>query len=696
MKKLFNAALTTLTLSLSLLADLTLPTVFTDHVVLQREQSVPVWGTGDPGSTITVDFAGQKKTAVADADGKWRVDLDPLKASAQPQTLQVSNLKFQVSVSDVLVGDVWLCSGQSNMEMPMQGWRPRCPLENSDAEIAGANNPRIRLYQTPKKIAAHPTGKIDARWNACTPESVKTFSACAYYFGKKLNEELDVPIGLLLSAWGGSRIEPWTPPCGFEGLDSLADIREKVKNFPDGFGTDPKKVNQERQYPTALYNAMIHAHIPFAIKGAIWYQGEANHRDNMLYVDKTAALLKGWRGLWGTDFPFYFVQIAPYQYGNEDPSILAEFWEAQAAIVDKVPGTGMAVISDVTILDNIHPANKKTPGTRLALLALNNTYGKKVVSTGPTFKAMKKPLFGGNSLEIVFDSAEGLTTRDGKAPDCFEIGGEEGVFKPANAEIKGSSVILSSPDVDKPLAMRFAWNKLATPNLMNAAGLPAPAFRAGELPKPKAPGLTQIPEMKDYRIVYQLMIDADANFSASAPLYEIDNSAEPRPFSKIAYLLELKKSGGDVEYAFASMDAFTDDLRQISVPTAAGGARFMQPVKNLTVRSSVPGLQPVTGSDGGNIEFWPGNYTPANKNSIPGASRKFDFGDAGDARIPGYGCMQVHNWKDRQTVFAINRWGTGGTVDIGIGNSPGEKASDWTFAGNAGEFFIRRLTIMVK
>jgi sialate O-acetylesterase len=371
--------------------------------------------------------------------------------------------------NDVLLGEVWLCSGQSNM-----GWG-MARSENAEQAIAEANHPGIRLYQTPREFSETPKERIDAQWSVTTPETVRGFSAVAYYFGRKLNAELGVPIGLLHSSWGGSRIEPWTPPLGFEGIESLVEISKKAKHFPPGFGSDPKKAKQERQYPTAMYNGMIDAHIPFAIKGVIWYQGESNRKEGMLYVDKTRALLKGWRTLFEVDFPFYFVQIAPFQYGDSDPHILPQFWEAQAEIVKQIPKTGMAVVSDATTLDDIHPPNKEVPGTRLALLALDKTYGKNVVSTGPTYKEMKVER---NQVIISFSSAQGLATRDGKAPDNFEIADDSGDFFPADATIKGNRVILESPDVPKPMAVRFGWHKLATPNLMNAAGLPAVPFRA--------------------------------------------------------------------------------------------------------------------------------------------------------------------------------------------------------------------------
>lgn len=486
-----------------------LPSVFSDHMVLQREQSVPIWGKADPNTRVTVKFAGQGKTTTANASGKWRVDLDPLKASSEPRPLSVSAGSETTVFTDVLVGEVWLCSGQSNMQWPLQ------KTENANSAIAAANHPHIRLYDTPRVSAGKPREKINAEWKVCTPETAKTFSGVAYYFGRKLHQDLHVPVGLLLSAWGGTRIEPWTPPCGFEGIESLADLHQQVQHtLPTSplykqtmaeylaathrWANAAEQALQTEHYlsapplfpaaliltgnqqtPTKLYNGMLHAHIPFALRGAIWYQGEANRHDGMLYVDKTQALLKGWRKLWGYDFPFYFVQIAPFQYGQEDPKILAEFWEAEAEIVKTIPHTGMAVVSDYTTLNNIHPPNKEIPGTRLALLAEANDYGMKRVSTGPIFKTLEKK---GPLLNVVFESAKGLSTRDGKAPDGFEIAGKDGLFKTAKARIHGHTVVLQSPEVAHPLAVRFAWHKLATPNLVNGAGLPAAAFRASDSP----------------------------------------------------------------------------------------------------------------------------------------------------------------------------------------------------------------------
>ncbi len=692
-------------LSCGFSADLVLPALFSDHMILQQGQPVPVWGRAAPGAEVTVQFAGQKQVAVTGEDGRWKTELSPLKTSNIPAELTITAGDQSVVLHDVLIGEVWFCSGQSNMAWTMDR------TEDAGNAIAAANFPGIRLFYTPVSYTREPKEAIPSRWSVCTPDTVKSFSGTAYYFGKKLHEDLNVPVGLILSSLGGTSIDPWTPPCGYEGIDSLKDVYEKTQNIPE-LSTKNKS---HRQIPSVLFNGMIYAHIPYAIRGAVWYQGEHDHREWDRYVDKTRALLNGWHKLWGYDFPFYFVQIAPNNYPDND---LPLFWEAQTEIVREIPNTGMAVVSDYATLDNIHPPRKFVPGSRLALLAEAKTYGMDVVCTGPVFQTLEK-LDG--KLKANFSSADGLTTRDGKDPDWFEIVGKDGIFKPAQALISGNSVILSSPDVKEPVGVRFAWSKLAKPNLMNSAELPAWPFRAGDLPessavplaaspaKPEektpapstpvpAPKLENLTEMKGFRMIYQLNIPEDASYF-STPRYDVDNSAsESKDFSKIAYLLELQKPGEDVQYAFASMDRFTDDLKKIGLPVASSNARFMQKVSALTVRSNVAGIVPCTDSDGGNIEFWPGNYGGKNGNQIPGASDvKHDFGDSTSDKIPGYSCMQVHNWKEKQTVFAINHWGMRGTVDIGIGNAPeNSKAPDWTFANNASEFVLRRLTVFVK
>ena len=665
-------------------AEILMPAVFSDHMVLQRGQAVPVWGKADAGASVTVTFGGQKKAVKAGDDGKWKVELAEMKASKASRKLRITAGKDKVEYKDVLVGEVWLCSGQSNMEWRIK--QTKDPKKSAEA----ADYPKIRFFQTPRNSQPAPVEKIGGKWQLCNPKDAPNFSAVAYYFGRKLHKDLNVPVGLLVSAWGGTRIEPWTPPCGFDSVPSL----RKIYNEEDGVPSKEKLQKGNQQTPTKLYNGMIHPHIPFAIKGAIWYQGESNRADGLKYIDKTKAMVQGWRKLWGYDFPYYFVQIAPFQYGNTAPEELALLWEAQARAVTDIPKTGMAVISDYTTLNNIHPPNKEVPGERLALLALKNDYGKDVVAVGPTFKEMVKQ---DSWIVLKFDHAKGLKTRDGKAPDWFEVAGEDRVFHKATAKITGSTVAVSSDKVKKPLAVRFAWHKLATPNLCNGAGLPAPAFRAGKLPEPKTGVFNNVPEAKGYRVMYQIDVPKTANYSTTAPKYTIDNTAKDKAaFKKVAYYLELVKNDGTQEHVFSSMDAFTTDAKKLGIPTHASGASYGQEVKNLSVRSNKAGVKKVTDAKGGRLEFWASNYKANNKDKVNGADEKiYDFGDEATAPAMGYGCMQVHNVEAKQTVFALNHWGNGGALDAGIGNSTG-KTRDWTFTASSNNYRVIRLTVLVK
>ena len=476
-----------------------LPSIFTDHMVLQRDKAVPVWGKAAPGEEVTVEFAGQKKTTKADAGGKWMVKLDPMPANAEPQVLKAGN----VSVQDVLVGEVWLASGQSNMEWEMQ-MKP-----DSKADIPNTTHPNLRLIEVPKTTALTPQDDVPAKWERSSPESAATFSAIGYYFGLKLHEELKVPVGIVLSAWGGTRIEPWTSIEGFEAVPELksfvADVRAKLpgsaayraahekhlaavtqwqqavktalekKQPVPAMPGQPQSLTAGAGTPTALYNAMIHPLVPFAIRGAIWYQGESNHNEGFVYTDKKKALLASWRSVFQQpELPFYFVQIAPFQYGNEEPEILAQFWQAQRKCLD-IPHTGMAVISDIGEVPDIHPAKKKEVARRLSLWALSQTYGRSEIDpNGPLYASHS---IEGAAIRVKFDHATGgLAARDGKALTHFEIAGRDGLFQPAEAKIDGDSVVLTSAKVPQPRRARFAWSKLAIANLMNKDGLPATAF----------------------------------------------------------------------------------------------------------------------------------------------------------------------------------------------------------------------------
>jgi sialate O-acetylesterase len=531
-----------------------------------------------------------------------------------------------------------------------------------------------------------------------------------------------VAIGLINASWGGTRVEPWTPPVGFESVPALSDIHAKIearspKNpayrqaasaylkaveqwlaqakaaqaqgkqlqpLPGMPATlaGPKKLNH--QEPLMLYNGMVHALVGYTIRGAIWYQGESNHGEGALYTEKKKALIGGWRKIWGIgDFPFYFVQIAPFKYGNSNPSILARFWEAQEQVTEVVPNTGMVVTNDIATINDIHPPNKQDVGKRLALLALKNDYGKNVVASGPTFERLEPK---GKELRVVFANAEGLKSRDGKALTHFEVAGKGTGYQKATARIDGNAVVLSAAAVPEPLVMRYAWHKTAQPNLCNGAGLPTGAFRAGEIPRTDF--LATVADAKGYRLVYDLDLDkARANVA-----YNVDDSARAGTYSRVAYLLELSGDAGE-QYVYVSMDAFTKDATKLGVPTVASKALFQQAVQNLMIASNVKGIATGAGITG-NVEFWPSNYATGNSANVPGASATlYDFGDQHTGAIAGYGSMQIHNPGAKQTLFAINNWRGG--LETGIGNSQG-KTRDWTFTGNGGSYEYKRLRVLVK
>lgn len=449
-------------------ADVRLPKVFGDHMVIQQGQPIVVWGWAEAGEKVSVDLAGNKGEATTASDGKWTVKVMP-PAAGGPYELTISG-KNSVKLSDVLVGEVWLCSGQSNME-----WSVQQSL-NAQDEIAAANHPKIRHIKIPHTPSDKPQDDVNTNgWQVCSPQTVGSFTAVGYYFGRNLQQALDVPVGLIGSNWGGTRIEPWTPPVGFRQVPALKDIADNLANFPSRTKNEKTKtegINQ--QSPLALYNGMIHPLVPYSIRGAIWYQGESNNGEGMLYHEKMRALIGGWRSLWNReDMPFYFVQLAPWKY-NADPTNLAGIWEAQLATLS-VPNTGMAVTVDIGDVKDIHPRNKQEVGRRLALWALAKTYGKELVYSGPLYDSHK---IEGDKVRISFKhTGGGLIARDGKSLTHFEIAGEDGKFVPATATIDGATVIVHSDQVAKPIAVRFAWHQEAEPNLSNQEGLPASPFR---------------------------------------------------------------------------------------------------------------------------------------------------------------------------------------------------------------------------
>lgn len=731
MKSLFfsrlSIALISSFFSLGLIhAEVRLPKIFGSHMVLQQGKPIQVWGWANPGESATVQIGAAKQTAVANAQGEWKLSLPAMKAGG-PHLMKVHGTN-EIVMENIMIGEVWLCSGQSNMEMGMK------MFHISPQEIAAANHPNIRLMLVENRWTERPQRDIEGTWKVCTPQSIAEggwngFSATAYYFGRELQQQLGVAVGLIDADWGGTRIESWTAPEGFAAVTALREESDRVQQadprnpahqqrlqqalseldqwhqssraaWQSGQASAPAPTfpaelrgPQELQQATALYNGMIHPLAPIGIRGAIWYQGESNMGDGMRYADRMKALISGWRQVWQQgDFPFYFVQIAPFLYPDKPPQMEPEIWEAQTVASQTIPNTGMVVINDVGELQDIHPQDKRTVGFRLASLALAKTYGKKqIVHSGPVFQSIKKQ---GQELHVHFEHAHGgLTTRDGKAPDWFEIiDAEEGDFVAANARISGNKVILASPQVKNPVAMRFAWSHIAMPNLMNGKGLPAGAFRAA-LPVDHQWLKEHAPDAKDYEVIY----DLDLKKLGAEIVYDQDHHrTRQKNFDRIAYYLELQDDRMRTKQLFVSMKAFTDDLGKIGIPTVSSGAVFQQDLEQVHVVSNVTGIPNGKNMSGCNIEFWPHNYSQANAGNVVGASAEtYDFGDQRLDDPNGYGSMQIHHPGSQQTLFAINHWRDGLRADVGIGNQPtGER--DWTFAANAGSYRSMRLRVLIR
>jgi sialate O-acetylesterase len=465
-------------------AELKVAAIFGDNMVLQQQMRVPVWGWADAGAKVTVKFAGQTKTATADKDGKWLVKLGKLDASFTPANLTVESGETK-TFTNILVGEVWLASGQSNMEKPV-GKQPGQKMTfNAEEELAAANYPAIRIFKVEKELAGAPLADLKKfkGWAECSSNALDSisFSAAAYFFGREIHTNLNVPVGLIESSWGGTRIEPWTPPVGFEQVASQREFAAMHLN-------PTNKISNGR--PTGIYNAMIAPLAGFALRGALWYQGESNLNDTnpatgyLHYDEKMQALVGGWREIWGEGaFPFYFVQIAPFKYFTgktvraQSAEMLPEFWTVQSRAARTIKKTGMVVTTDlVDDLNDIHPRNKSAVGHRLALLALDQTYEKEVASESPAFEDMK---IAGDKIIVEFEHTHGgLKSRDGQPLTWFTIAGADGKFVPAEAKIVGKDKVeISAAEVKEPKAVRFAWDETAQPNLCNGAGLPAEPFR---------------------------------------------------------------------------------------------------------------------------------------------------------------------------------------------------------------------------
>ena len=459
MKRVLTVALLAL-LSIPALAGVTVPSLFSDNMVLQRDRPVRVWGWATPGEEVRVDVAGQKWLALADADGTWKVMIDAMPAGG-PHTLVVRGTNT-LTFENVMYGDVYVCSGQSNMQFTVR------EANDADEEIAEANYSNIRLFHVPQVPSESKSADVIASWDECSPESVAKFSAVAYYFGRSLNQETGVPIGLIHTSWGGTPVESWMSRQVLRTIPQTSALLDAHFDAVKEFGT----VRNPPRSPGALYNGMIAPFTRFTIAGAIWYQGESNANDPGLYRFSFPAMIRDWRRAWGYDFPFYFVQLASFRGNAGWPGLR----EAQLMALNE-PNTGMAVAIDIGETNDIHPKNKQDVGKRLARWALRDIYGLDVVVSGPLYKDHK--IFETN-VEVLFEFGGGMAPADGELILGFEIAGADRKFVPARAVVKGNTVVVSNPMVRVPVAVRYAWHSDPNCNLVNKAGLPASPFRTDD------------------------------------------------------------------------------------------------------------------------------------------------------------------------------------------------------------------------
>ncbi len=499
--------------------------IFSDNMIFQRDSWLPVWGTATPDEEVYVHLKittpdgtrEEGQPTKADKDGNWTVKLGKFPAGTKgvltikgPEKKRDPKDKGPNNVftfKNVAVGEVWLASGQSNME-----WTLAKSL-NGPAVAKDAGTSEIRLLTVPKKAIETPQTTADIKWVECTPETVLPFSAVAYYFAREIQKSQKVPVGIIHTSWGGTPAQAWTSR---ETLEKNAVLKHYVDSFEERKKNwDPDKAEKDHQAalekwkvaaakakedgktpprqpqkavkpgtwqhdPACLYNGMIHPLIPFAFKGAIWYQGESNAGSPIEYRTLFAEMITDWRQKWKNDFPFYCVQLAPYNAGNPDGENWAFLREAQNIATAKVKNAGVAVITDAGDATDIHPTKKEPCGVRMALLARSQVYGEKLVASGPIYKELK---VDGVKAVLSFTSVGGgLVASDSKELSGFTIAGEDKVFHPATAKIEGDTVVVTSDKVTKPVAVRYGWKNYPVVNLSNKEGIPASPFRTDDFP----------------------------------------------------------------------------------------------------------------------------------------------------------------------------------------------------------------------
>lgn len=479
-------------------AEVALPKILSSHMVLQRNMPIHIWGTGAPQESVTVKFHASTATATTGADGRWSVYL-PAEPAGGPFTLTVQGANT-VTLEDILMGDVWVASGQSNMEMPLAGFNS-APIKDGAKVIAAANHPQIRLLFVEKDSAEYPQDDLKTvrGWSLCTPETAKTFSAAAYFFGADIQEHEKVPIGLIDTSWGGTPAEAWISLGGLSADASLMPVFAGRAQHMDREATERRYMQMEKDAeaagkpagparawhpdpaswePAGLYNAMLAPLTRMPIRGVIWYQGESNASAGYaeLYGRLFPAMIQDWRQQWKQgNFPFLFVQLAAYGApASANWGLVRDSQRRTLGLTD----TGMAVTIDVGEEKNIHPADKETVGKRLALLGRSIAYGDQVVANGPLFKLAYPD---GGAMHVWFDYSKGLNAKGG-ALQGFEIAGSDGEFVAATAKVEGDTVVVSSPQVAEPKFVRYAWANFPTANLYNGAGLPASTFTSFPVP----------------------------------------------------------------------------------------------------------------------------------------------------------------------------------------------------------------------
>lgn len=455
-------------------AKVELPEQVGSNMVLQQNASVRLWGWADPRAAVRVSTTwGAEATAKCDRDGRWEVRLQTPAGSYAPQQVTIESGE-RVVLDNVLIGEVWLAGGQSNMEMSLNGFN-NCPTIDANEVIARAatRRDRIRYVKIPRTISYTPQERVSGRWNCLTPETAPGFSAVGYFYAEMLNDVLDVPVGVIDCNWGGSILEAWCDRATLEAYPDMDLTEEGIE-----------RIKSYTQRPMEMYNAMIHPLTPYTLRGFIWYQGESNIDRYPVYAERMARMVELWRNVWGGgEMPFYFVEIAPYSYGNNDADKAAYLREQQCMVQEMIPSSGMVSTNDLVYPYedvNIHPANKRDVGYRLAYWALNRTYGmENIVCESPRFKSVE---FADGKAIVTLSSLHGGYNRL-RGIEGFEVCGADGVFHPAEVSVDGKlRLIVSSAEVPAPTAVRYCFRNFKVGNLADTRGLPVIPFRTDDFP----------------------------------------------------------------------------------------------------------------------------------------------------------------------------------------------------------------------